>query len=680
MRTLSLIVSVTLLAIAVPKAVSGVKFADAIHLKKQTLLLELVQHLHQNNVMRNLWKEARKFRFDHNYDRYNNTDDVKFFVKLHESNNALRDNEIFNIFNENHRQQCAALYRVLCGAKTWDTFYETIRWARFYVQKDMFLNAVMLSVVHRRDCVGLTLPAMYEITPQYFFNSQTIQRAKEEKMLEFGGVKKIQNIATVTISTNYTSAYMDSNLEHKLAYLREDIGWNAMYYNWQTEYPFWMPGPDFNLTKDRRGELYLFQMRQLLSRYNLERLSNDLDEIPELNFYKPIAYGYNPLLTYVNGIVFPEREDQHVCYVTENYASIELLNSIEMRFRNAIDTASFKSEEYLGQAIAGKPNAADNSYFGNVDRLIRQIVESTVNNRNVVPSSLSHYATSLRDPVFYSVLKRLMKIKWHYHDALPYYTQRDVEFPGIRIEAIDCDKLVTYFDEFDADISNAVDVDYDYHQKSDLQKFGRISRFGGHDFVIKSRQQRLNHLPFTLSMIVEADYDATGVVRIYLGPKSNANGNMITNAENRKYWHLLDSFRFDFVGGRNVLARDSRHMTNYVKDRTIYFEQYRTLMKVTKGHMPLKLNMSEANGMPNRLMLPKGTKGGWPAHMFVIISPFVAPQTEHGFDAEIPIGIGSGARYVDAMPFDFPFDRKADASAWDAPNLKFKDVSIFHKV
>lgn len=678
MRTVSLIVSVGLVAIVVAKFVSAIKFADEVHVKKQTLLLELVQHLHQNNVLRNLWKEARKFRFDQNYDRYNNVDHVKDFVKLHEISTALRDNEIFTVFRENHLHQLAALYRVFNGAKNWDTFYETARWARFYVQKDMFLNALMVSVIHRRDCVGLTLPALYEISPQYFFNSQTIQRAKEEKMHEFSGLKKIQNVAAVTISTNYTNVFMDSHLEHKLAYFREDIGWNAMYYYWQTEYPFWMSGPDFNLTKDRRGELYLFQMRQLLTRYNLERLSNDLNDIPELNFRQPLAIGYNPVLTYVNGIAFPEREDQHTCYVAENYAAIELLHSIEQRFRNAIDTVSFKSEDDVGQAIAGTPDALGDGYFGNVDGLIRQIVEKTA----TVPSSLSHYATSLRDPVFYSHLKRVMKIKWHYRDSLPSYTRRDVEFTAIRIESIDCEKMVTYFDEFDADISNAVDVDYDYHQKSDLQKFGRISRFGGHDFVIKARQQRLNHLPFRLSMNVNADHDTTGVVRIFLGPQTDANGNVLTKAENRKYWYLLDSFRFDFVGGRNVLTRESLNMANYVRDRTTYFEQYRMLMKVSKGHMPLRLNMSEVyNGMPNRLMLPKGTKGGWPAQIFVIISPFVAPKTEqyHGFDSEISTGIGSGARYIDAMPFDFPFDRKADASIWDALNLKFQDVHIFHK-
>ncbi|KAH8338611.1 hypothetical protein KR074_007015, partial [Drosophila pseudoananassae] len=41
-------------------------------------------------------------------------------------------------------------------------------------------------------------------------------------------------------------------------------------------------------------------------------------------------------------------------------------------------------------------------------------------------------------------------------------------------------------------------------------------------------------------------------------------------------------------------------------------------------------------------------------------------------------GIGSGARFVDNMPFGYPFDREIDEYEFFVPNMYFKDVMIYH--
>lgn len=49
-------------------------------------------------------------------------------------------------------------------------------------------------------------------------------------------------------------------------------------------------------------------------------------------------------------------------------------------------------------------------------------------------------------------------------------------FPGVKIDKVEVDKIVTYFDKFDADTTNAVDVKV-YDEKvpeTEMKKFERV--------------------------------------------------------------------------------------------------------------------------------------------------------------------------------------------------------------
>lgn len=66
---------------------------------------------------------------------------------------------------------------------------------------------------------------------------------------------------------------------------------------------------------------------------------------------------------------------------------------------------------------------------------------------------------------------------------------------------------------------------------------------------------------------------------------------------------------------------------------------------------------------------------------FFIVAPYQPPQIEQfsGFDKTLSCGVGSGARYVDSLPFGYPFDRPIDEKYWLTPNMYYYDVNIFHK-
>lgn len=110
-----------------------------------------------------------------------------------------------------------------------------------------------------------------------------------------------------------------------------------------------MDGDEFNLKNDRRGEQFYFINQQILARLYLERLSNGLGEIPNIDLNNPVQSGYYPSLTYPNGLQFPirpdnvllrRRSDNDQSY-SQSYNSsdiYELVKDYETRIRGAIDS------------------------------------------------------------------------------------------------------------------------------------------------------------------------------------------------------------------------------------------------------------------------------------------------------------------------------------------------------
>ncbi|GBP02144.1 Arylphorin [Eumeta japonica] len=74
--------------------------------------------------------------------------------------------------------------------------------------------------------------------------------------------------------------------------------------------------------------------------------------------------------------------------------------------------------------------------------------------------------------------------------------------------------------------------------------------------------------------------------------------------------------------------------------------------------------------LPNRLMLPKGTKGGFPFRMFVIAYPYVPLETDDKFAKEF---------YLDNKPLGYPFDRPVSDYFYLQPNMYFEDVVVYHE-
>lgn len=666
-------------------------------LNKQKLIFELLQHPHQINLQPQLLNIAKGYSIEDNLELYSNVDSIRKFILLYK-NGLIDMNELFSIYNPVHLEQVKSLFDVLYYAKEWDGYYKSLVWARFNVNEGQFIYALTMSLIHKMDLQGLVLPAIYELRPHLFFGGDVIQRAQSLMQQGLNDMKKIEDVYNIVIQANYSGAEIHVNEEERLSYFTEDIGLNAFYYYFHMDYPFWMGGDEYKLKKDRRGELYLFIHQQLLARYYLERLSNDLGHIKELSYWSPIVDGYYSNLRTYKGYSFVARENGYVLYEDGNYFDIDAIYRNELRLFDAIDLGALltdkminisspESIDIVGNLVQGNPDSLNLRYYGLMESLLPLLGKSFAKGHRLVesiyPEIIAHPETQLRDPLYWMYLKRQNQYLVRFKEKLLPYRRDELEMDGVKIESLEIDKLITYFDRSDVDITNAIDIERPLDENlSKLRQIGRISNYRGNDLVIKARQWRLNNVPFKVKLSVSSLKAQPSIVRLYLGPKYDDGGHVIGLNGNRLNYVLLDIFKYDLVAGNNLIMRESRDFMRVVQDRTTYFDLYKMLMLALDGQNSFLLDNKEAHsGFPYRLLLPKGKVGGQPFSLFVHLSPYVSADVEQylGFDSDVSVGIGSGARWLSSMPFGYPLDRKINEINWYTTNMHYEDILIHHK-
>lgn len=696
---------------AVHKTYTPTKFVDDTFLVKQKAILDLFQHVHQRDIYTEYKETTDKmhvkefFTLEYDYkNKFTNVDAVLEFVNLYRLG-MLPRGELFSIMNETHRRQVIALFHLFYYAKDWESFYKAASFARLNINEGMFIYALTVAVMNRKDMVGIVLPAPYEVYPFYFFNYDVVQKAQQYKMQGFYDTTMMDTTTmmdgtySVVIPSNYTDYMFETNMESKLSYFMEDIGLNTYYYYFHMNYPFWMTGKNYMTTSHRRGESYLFKHQQLLARYYLERLSNGMGVIPTFTWTEGIRTGYYPALRYYNGDYFPTRSNFYNMYTEYNYYPVDSVTTYERRIRDAVDRGYFmlddgtkidltkpESIDMLGQLIQGTTHVNDRRFFGYLEYFAKMLLGTSMSSMHerTIPSVLEHFETSMRDPIFYQLYKRIINYYWTFNGHLPTYTYDDLMFDGVKIESVVVDKLVTYFDTFYSDITNVVDIEEydDTYTKTDMYTFGRKTHYMGKDVVIKAKQYRLNHKPYNVRVNVMSDKTQKAVLKMFLGPKYNEFGVEYTSInENRQNFVELDYFVVDLVSGMNTIERNCQEFNRFTRDYTTYYDLYKDVMLSTKSEMKFAYDKYGKHcGFPWRLMLPKGMKGGMVFKMYFIVVPYTEPMATITADMwDETVNCYSFDQLVDRRSLGFPFDRKINEIYWYTPNMYNYDVTIYHE-
>uniref|UniRef100_A0A2M4AHT9 Putative hexamerin-1.1 n=1 Tax=Anopheles triannulatus TaxID=58253 RepID=A0A2M4AHT9_9DIPT len=653
------------------------KIADKEFLSKQKFFFEILRHLHQPLAIEEYLPYAKGWIQEQS--KYRNYTEVTEFQRAFEQG-FLTKGAIFTIYNYWYAKQTLLLYRFFENALDWDTYYKNVIWARQHTNEGMFLCALTLSVLHRTDLQGIVLPAIYEVMPHYFFEADLFQDATNRRAMDqqYGFYANPKyNVAR----SNYSSAFSTRFYgEGSLSYFTEDVGLNAYYYYFMMDYAPFLGGDTVGLNKDRRGELYLYMHQQLLARYYLERNSNGLGPIQELTWESPIATGYYPMLSYWNGVPFRARENN---FLWRPYDPVKLggMKAHEERIRQAIDRGYVETRDgqridlrrpeaidIVGNLVSGSVDSVNADYYKMIETTARMVLaqgDYYGSVGEVWPGPLMHYETSMRDPAFYQFYQRLLSFYWDFKSYLPPYTTTQLAFDGVEIRSVTVDRLVTFFEPYDADISNGLGYDYG----------GERSTW---NFTVMARKDRLNHKPFSYVLNVSSQFSGKGIVRMYMGPRMYGLGQL---QYMKKFFVEMDQYAVELVAGENQIKRNTRDFYYDIRDRTTYSELYRRIMKAYRGEEQFVLDMSEVHcGWPDRLLLPKGQPNGYPMSFFFIITPFTPPKVSQfsTFDATYTCGTGSGSKYIDELPFGFPFDREIDFSSFATKNMIFTDVSVFH--
>ena len=344
---------------------------------------------------------------------------------------------------------------------------------------------------------------MYDIKNQF---------GKNSRFYTYGKNKDFKNKVWNNNRNLNQGNKFDNNGEDRLVYFTEDIGLNNYYYfskvgnsrivdnkqmynninnrenfNSKTSKNFNNDEVDDKI--NRRGERYLYQMEQLLARFNLERKSNGLDNVQDLTLDGTVDNGVYPNLRYTNGLQMPNRQNGFNLQKQHNMKLIQVTTDFENRFYRAIDQGFVLNEDghkvslqsknginILGNLLQGNRDSVNTQYYRYLEYYYRLLFGGN-NNDNIdfndnrfVPTVLDHYETSMRDSVFWQIIKRITNIVNKFQDKLTGYKTQEVDFNGVKINNVKVDKLFTTFNYFDADIGNGI---YKF------QNFGNKNSFNG---------------------------------------------------------------------------------------------------------------------------------------------------------------------------------------------------------
>ncbi|KAF0314813.1 hypothetical protein GQ607_017955 [Colletotrichum asianum] len=275
----------------------------------------------------------------------------------------------------------------------------------------------------------------------------------------------------------------------------------------------------------------------------------------------------------------------------------------------------------------------------------------------------------LRDPAHYQIYKRLEHYFKRYKNYLPRYTHEELDFPGVKVENVEVGKLITYFDYFEIDLDNVVTVG----KEED-----------GQNVDIRGKVARLNHKPFTYSIHINSDKNQDVYIRVFLGPKYNHLGQEYELDERRDYFVEVDRFPYKIEAGKNIVERKSQDSNVVAPDQDSYRTFFKKITEAYEGKAEYYLNKAQHYyGYPERLLVPKGKKGGQAFTFYVIVTPYhqVNEKDFQPYDhkAFSYMGVGQNRVYPDDKPLGYPFDRKIYSNDFYTPNQYFKDVVIFHK-
>ncbi|CAH2239993.1 arylphorin subunit alpha-like [Pararge aegeria] len=545
----------------------------------------------------------------------------------------------FTIYDDNMREAAIALFRILQNVD--ENKINIIKeWAYERINKDILEYALRLGSLHRGDDAIDALAPPFVTKPNFFVNSETIQKAlylkvnngkidpQEEQIYQ---IFREQDL--VIINANYSGwNQWNEDCKDNLDYFRQDIGLNSYYYGVHLLYPFWMSNNELSAIDPKYAEKYYYIHRYLIARYSLEKEHLKQKNIStDSNCYDDFI----PYLSYDNGLPFSRRSSVRVEF-NEEYTRIK---TIDIAIKECI------ARDVMFMENGTKVDLTEDNYVDLLTKLIRANFESIETAKSIrellgyggidypsdrynpAPSVLHHPQTALRDPMYWYLVQGLLKYFTEYSSTLEPYDFSKYQSEDIDIIHHSISKITTYYDYYQISLNNVF-------KNNDPE----IT-----DVIYTARQKRIKHLPFSFAFTVSSKVNKTALVKLFIGPRCQS----VNCWDKYSQFYELDTFTQELGEGLNLVKWSSESSAKYSID------DYFNIESTTSRN-----NRFDMLRFPENLIIPKGLNEGLQLTLFILIVP-------------------ENAYYK--APLGFPFHREVLINSTDCNNYKFYNISIFHK-
>nr|AGI42860.1 prophenoloxidase 3 [Penaeus chinensis] len=586
-------------------------------------------------------------------------------------------------FKSEHALAVKELSNVFLEARDIRELFSIAILIRDHVNRPIYLAALYHTFFERKDLSPGDLPPLETLLPDRFVPAVVINRAKQLAKLAIHHKEKKE--VTVYWHVNETGIGPRSP-EHRVAYWREDMHLNNFHWHWHLSNPYSVrPG-----ARDRRGELFYYMHHNLVARYNMERLSVNLEPVvPYDTWHLPIDDGYFPHITtdrqdktfFRDVREIPLNQSSYVSQLemwrTHLYHSIDVGFMVKENGSHVRLTDNPRIGEDFGINLLGESVEAGASVnpalYGNLHNLGHDLISQShdpAKRHNTQIGVMGAVETAVRDPAFFRWHKFIDNLFLRYKMTQPPYTARqlagDLEVVDVRVmeeKVLDNyaptpDHLVTFFAPSAFDSSRGID----------------FNRKPEDDVTVLIVTDVLDHLEFSYKIRIHNPTSEfkRSKIRIFLAPKFDEDGERLDFAALTHYWTEMDVFETqEIMPGTDYIYRRSNESS---------------ILSTYHGDNNITKFAFSGCSWPRNLQLPRGTPDGMIFHLFVMASNIDDPS-------EIPDPQPNGTsgsfcgrpdeKYPDKWPMGYPLDRRSSHQTIESfvaehPNMMLKDIVIKH--
>jgi hypothetical protein len=455
---------------------------------------------------------------------------------------------------------------------------------------------------------------------------------------------------------------------------------------------------------DRPGELFFYMHRQMLARYDAERLSHGRKRVEPFSpdrFGKPIPEGYSPNLPPIPGMQpFTSREpnatlpDGDVRRLNTMHTTLETALSEGKLLRPAGSPRAVDSNS-LGEAVeasqAQLTGLRSESYPGIHNRGHRMFAVLPDGNGNGV---MNIPAVAIRDPIFWRWHKYIDGFNTSWEDGQPSYDFSDAPpvllrdaLSGPAVPWVSPDVLLVSTAGLPSGADPAALATAAVGGAAFDSAFAAGPLPGAEDLVVieelTTRFKRsalsngttvthLVHEPFALIIRVRniAARPTAITLRVFMAPAQVA--------DDRTMWIELDKLLVEVpAGGRSVVYRPDTEFSVVKKPAET------DPQTVLAGAMdPTDPDYCDC-GWPYTLLLPRGTPEGMDFRLAVFCTDAARDLVRSSSECGSMSFCGAVERYPDTRdmgyPFSRPFARPISATILDVPSAAGRSLTIRHQ-